>query len=197
MPQSGLQYIEGLTADALKCFGDLTATSGASKATVLQTNVSELRQLIDYLRTDGNTGDAETITGEEIDAYIAAYLETGAGQALHMSAQECRDVTVANLSSYLAVVDYAGGGSPETPPVDPKADPLWAAVGTYQTVQQMYAGLAGSEENGARSAAPEEVPEGGILAGALTEANLGRFYANHRLDGRPAGPGHAAASKRR
>lgn len=176
LPSGGLN-LKAITPEALECFNGLMGIQGGSKynKSALHGNIQEIRQLIDYLRGDGNTGDADVITGEEIDKYVEAY-----GEGIKdFDAQGYRDLTVSNLSAYLDIVQYVGGGDAAKAPETPPADSISAATKTYGSVQQMYTGLMGSQEGkgntSTRSSVSEEVPSEGIKLGVLTEANVNRF----------------------
>ncbi|HEX5036029.1 MAG TPA: hypothetical protein VFX30_02620 [bacterium] len=176
LPSGGLN-LKAITPEALECFNGLMGIEGGSKygKSALHGNIQEIRQLIDYLRGDGNTGDADVITGEEIDKYVEAY----GADIKDFDAQGYRDLTVSNLSAYLAIVQYVGGGDAAKAPETPPADSISAATRTYGSVQQMYTGLMGSQEGkgdaSTRSSVAEEVPSEGIKLGVLTEANVNRF----------------------
>ena len=178
LPGRGMD-LQVMSPEALTCFDQLVGIVGGQyKGTALHANIRELRSLIDYLKTGGNTGDASVITGEEIDTYVNAFMSTPAGQALHMSAQDYRDLTVGNLSAYLGIVQFVGGGTPFTPRVSASAEPVSTAIRTYGSVQQMYTGLVGPQSGttvSVRSSVPEDVPEGGIPLGILTVANLAKI----------------------
>lgn len=173
LPTEGLD-LRALTPESVACFNTLTNIQGGSRYqnTPLHANISELRKLIDHFRGAGNTGDANIITGEEIDAYVDAF---GEGK-VDFNAQEYRDLTVANLSAYTAIVAYVGGGNPS--PAEEHvgaAEEISTAIHTYGSVQQMYTGLLGETSGSARQSVSEDMPEGGIHLGALTEANIERF----------------------
>src|SRR5262245_54254044 len=113
LPSSGLN-LGVLSPEALACFNTLAGISGGSSYnnSALHGNIRQLRELIDYFRGAGNTGDANVITGEEIDAYVTAY---GEGRE-NFNAQEYRDLTVSNIAAYLAIVQYVGGGAAAAAP---------------------------------------------------------------------------------